>query len=205
MVRAGAVALALAIAAALVARPASRARAGAVEPASQLPGTATLTAPPAPERPPVRLHASPECEEELQARVIEDERVRTEIFDEFRAETDGERLDFLQNALASHPPLRNDPAWQERFMAVAEHDPLPERRAAALLFLQQAETVRAVHDRLLALAEHGGDLRKHALVALKGLPDRRAHDPALASLVARMLETERDPDLRALAARLSAP
>src|SRR5262245_29833454 len=111
-------------------------------------------------------------EEELEARVREDATFARELFDAFLSELDPMKMSFLQNAIASDPRLRNDPAWQDRFMKVAEADTMPERRKTALLFVQQAEAIATVRDRLYALAETG-DARAHALVALKGLPGRR--------------------------------
>ena len=113
------------------------------------------------------------AEEELEARLLEDRGFAEELFDAFRSETDPVRMSFLTNVMASDPPLRNTAAWQERFMKVAESDPVFERRAAALLFLQEAETIRPVADRMVALAENDRELCAHALAALKGLPDRR--------------------------------
>jgi hypothetical protein len=141
-------------------------------------------------------------EEEWEALVIEDPAFAERLFQAFLEEADPQKMSFLQNVLASHPPLRNSEEWQTRFMKVGESDPRMERRAAALTFLQQAETIRPVHDRMLALAEHDRELCAHALVALKGLPDRRLPDPRLAALAARIYERESDPNLRGLAIRI---
>jgi len=141
-------------------------------------------------------------EEEFEARVIEDPAFALQLFDVFLSETDPVKVSFLQNVLASHPPLRNDPEWLERFLKVAERDVRFDRRAAALLFIQQAETIRPVHDRLLALAEGDRELCAHALVALRGLPDRRLPDPRLVALAGRLAERETNPDVRGLAIRI---
>ncbi len=143
-------------------------------------------------------------EEEFEARVIEDPAFAERLFEAFLAETDPQKMSFLQNVIASHPPLRNSEEWQGRFMTVAEGDPRRERRAAAMTFLQQAETIRPVHDRMLALAETDRELMPHALVALKGLPDRRLPDSRLAELAGRIADRETDPDLRGLAIRIEA-
>lgn len=144
------------------------------------------------------------AEEELEARLLEDRAFAEELFDAFRAETDPVRMSFLANVMASDPPLRNTAAWQERFMKVAESDPVFERRAAALLFLQEAEAIRPVADRLLALAENDRELCAHALAALKGLPDRRAADPRVGTLAGRIADREPDPTLRGIALRVEA-
>lgn len=141
-------------------------------------------------------------EEELEARVVEDPGFAEKLFEAFLRETDPVRMSLLQNAIASDPRLRNDPPWQARFMKAAESDPRTERRAAALLFLQQAESIRTVHDRMLALAENDRELCAHALVALQGLPDRRLPDPRLAELAGRIADREADPNLRGLAVRI---
>lgn len=141
-------------------------------------------------------------EEELEARLSEDPAYAEALFSVFKSETDPVKLSFLQNVVASNPLLRNSAEWQDRFVKVAEADPLPERRAAALLFVQQAETIRPVRDRLFALAETPGDVRDLALVALKGLPGRRLPDARLTELAAKMIEGERDPRLRGLALRI---
>lgn len=141
-------------------------------------------------------------EEEFEARAVEDPAFALRLFDAFLSETDPVKMSFLQNVLAGHAPRRNDPEWQDRFVRVAERDPRFERRAAALLFVQQAETIRPVHDRLLALAESDRELVAHALVALKGLPDRRLPDPRLVALAGRLAERETDPNVRGLAIRI---
>lgn len=143
-------------------------------------------------------------EEVLEARLLEDRAFAEELFVAFRAETDPVRMSFLANVMASDPPLRNTAAWQERFMKVAESDPVFERRAAALLFLQEAETIRPVADRMLALAENDRELCAHALAALKGLPDRRAADPRVGALAGRIADREPDPTLRGIALRVEA-
>jgi hypothetical protein len=140
-------------------------------------------------------------EEELEARLREDRRFGEVLFDAFLLETDPMKMSFLLTALASDPRLRNDPAWQDRVMRVAEGDASLERRKTALLFVQEAEAIATVRDRMFALAE-SGEVREHALVALKGLPDRRLDDPRLRALAARIIETERDPETRGLAIRI---
>jgi hypothetical protein len=166
---------------------------------------------PLPKRDPVDVRSSlrriedgslDRIEEEFEARVIEDPAFAEALFEAFLAETDPVRLSFLQNVLASHPPLRNDPAWQSRFMKVAESDARTERRVSACVFLQQAEAVRAVRERLHALAENDRELLPHALAALKGLPDRRPADPRLAELAGRIADRDPDPFLRGLALRI---
>jgi hypothetical protein len=141
-------------------------------------------------------------EEEWEARVVEDPAFAERLFDAFLAEPDPMKMSFLQNVLASHARLRNDARWQARFMAVAEADARRERRIAALVFLQQAETIRAVDDRMLALAEGGGELRRYALVALRGLPERRLEDGRLKALCGRVAAADPDPELRGLAMRI---
>lgn len=141
-------------------------------------------------------------EEELEARLVEDPAFAEEVFQAFLEEADPVKMSFLQNAIASNPHLRNSPEWQDRFLKVAEGGDLRERRIAALLFVQQAETIRAVHDRMLALAEREAQLQPHALVALKGLPDRRLADPRLAELAGRLAESSSDPEIRGLAIRI---
>ncbi len=141
-------------------------------------------------------------EEELEARLSEDPACAEALFSVFKGETDPVKLSFLQNVIASNPLLRNSAEWQDRFVKVAEADPLLGRRAAALLFVQQAETIRPVRDRLFALAETPGEVRDLALVALKGLPGRRLPDARLLELAGRLAEGERDPLLRGLALRI---
>jgi len=140
-------------------------------------------------------------EEELEARLREDRRFGEVLFDAFLLETDPMKMSFLLSVLASDPRLRNDPAWQDRVMKVAEGDASLERRKTSLLFVQEAEAIATVRDRIFALAE-SGEVREHALVALKGLPGRRLDDPRLRALAARILETERDPEMRGLAIRI---
>ncbi len=142
-------------------------------------------------------------EEELEARLREDRRFGEVLFDAFLLETDPMKMSFLLTVLASDPRLRNDPAWQDRVMKVAEGDASLERRKTSLLFVQEAEAISTVRDRMFALAE-SGEVRQHALVALKGLPDRRLDDPRLRALAARIIETERDPEMRGLAIRIEA-
>lgn len=155
---------------------------------------------PAPARPQIReWHDLEKLEEEWMARVIDDPAFRDALFAEFLAETDPMKMSFLQNVLASNPKLRNDPAWQDKFLTVAETDPSRERRITALLFVQQAEAIGSVRERMFALAETG-DVRAYALVALAGLPDRRLRDDRLQQLAGRI--AERDPELRGLALRI---
>lgn len=141
-------------------------------------------------------------EEELEARLIEDRAFARVLFDAFRIESDPLRMSFLANVLASDPPIRNSPAWQNEFMQVAEHDVSFERRAAALLFLQQTETLRPVMDRLLTLAESDRELCPNALAALKGLPESRRPDPRVADLAGRIADRDPDPTLRGIALRI---
>jgi hypothetical protein len=141
-------------------------------------------------------------EEELQARLLEDRAFAAVLFDAFRIEPDPVMMSFLANVLASDPPVRNAAVWQERFMDVAEHDISFERRAAAMLFLQQAETIRAVMDRMLSLAENDRELCAHALAALKGLPESRRPDPRVAALAGRIADRDPDPTLRGIALRV---
>lgn len=143
-----------------------------------------------------------ELEQELEARLLEDRNFAAELFDAFRVESDPVRMSFLANLLAGDPPLRNSEAWQERFLAVAERDPSFERRAAALLFLQQAESIRAPRDRLLALAENDRELAPQTLAALRGLPERRRPDPRVPELAGRIADRETDPTLRGIALRI---
>ncbi len=174
------------------------------------PPAPSIPAPIRPERPPridVRERLTGDLaksEEELAARLLEDRAFAEELFDAFRAETDPVRMSFLANVLASDPRVRNAAAWQERFMKVAEGDPSFERRAASLIFLQEAETIRPVADRMLALAENDRELCAHALAALKGLPDRRAADPRVGALAGRIADREPDPTLRGIALRVEA-
>lgn len=141
-------------------------------------------------------------EEEWEARLAEDPAFAGELYAAFLEETDPAKLSFLSNLLASDPGLRNDPAWQDRFMTVAETDGLMDRRIPSLLFLQQAESVGTVRSRMFALIDEPGDIRFHALVSLKGLPDRRTDDPELAAAAARIAETGTDAELRGLALRI---
>lgn len=141
-------------------------------------------------------------EEELEARLSEDPAFAETVFAAFLAERDPVKMSFLQNAIASNPHLRNSPEWQDRFLKVAEGDGARERRIGALLFVQQAETIRPVHDRMLALAERDPEVQAHALVALKGLPERRLPDPRLVELAGRLADSSRDPEIRGLAVRL---
>jgi hypothetical protein len=158
------------------------------------PGPVTRPAPALPE-----TRSDPVTEEEFEARVIEDPAFADLLFAKFLDEADPVRMSFLQNVIASNPKLRNDARWQERFMTVAESDARRERRIAALLFLEQAEAISSVRDRMFALAE-AGEIREHALVALKGLPDRRLPDARLAALARRIADEE--PALRGLALRI---
>ena len=194
-------------------RKAPPARAAAPAPAEAAGPADPVVAEPAPPPPPLDLRErlarfkgeeAGRIEEELEARVIEDPEFADRLFEAFLAETDPRRMSFLQNVIASHPPLRNSDEWQGRFMKVAESDPRFERRAASMAFLQQAETIRAVHDRMLALAESDPALSFHALVSLKGLPDRRLPDPRLVELAGRIAGRETDPELRGLAIRIEA-
>lgn len=141
-------------------------------------------------------------EEELQARLLEDRAFAAVLFDAFRTEPDPVMMSFLANVMASDPPVRNAAAWQDRFMAVAKHDVSFERRAAAMLFLQQAETIRAVMDRMAALAENDREMTAHALAALRGLPESRRPDPRVAALAGRIADREPDPVLRGIALRI---
>lgn len=141
-------------------------------------------------------------EEEFEARVLEDPAFAAQLFDAFLAERDPVRMSFLQNVIASNAHLRNSPEWQARFMGVAESDERRERRIAALLFLQQAEAIAPTKDRLFLLAATGGAIRVHALLALAGLPGRRAPDPRLVELAGTLAATESDPGLVGLALRI---
>ncbi|HXG61166.1 MAG TPA: hypothetical protein VNO22_07330 [Planctomycetota bacterium] len=143
-------------------------------------------------------------EERLLARLREEPSFEDAVFQAFLQEPDPMWMSFLQNLLAADPRRRNAPAWQDRFARVAETESVAARRRAALLFLQQAETVGPVRDRLFALAEQS-DLRGPALLALKGLPGRRPADPDLDRLAARRADVDPDPAVRALAARLARP
>ncbi len=176
------------------------------------PGTAADPTEPAPrEFPPVdiagRLTNFEEgdigkIEEEWEARLMEDPKFADQMFQAFLAEPDPTKQSFLQNLLATQPHLRNSPEWQDRFMGLAENDPDTNRRAAALLFLQQAESIRSVRDRLVSLVEHGRDIRVEALVTLDGLPERRGKDPQLVELAGRLAESDPDPVLRGVALRI---
>jgi truncated hemoglobin YjbI len=168
-----------------------------------------VPAPPSP--PPIDIRARlarlegdeiPRLEEEFEARLLEDPAFAKALFDAFLSETDPSKLSFLQNILAGDPRLRNSAEWQERFMNLAETDLLRERRITALLFIQQAETIRAVRDRLFTLAQTGGELRANALIALKGLPGHRMADADLSALAARIADAPGDPHLRGLALRI---
>jgi hypothetical protein len=141
-------------------------------------------------------------EERLLARLREEPSFEEAVFQAFLQEPDPMWMSFLQNLLAADPRRRNAPAWQDRFARVAEAEPVAARRRAALLFLQQAETVGPVRDRLFTLAERS-DLRGPALLALKGLPGRRPTDPDLDRLAARLAHVDPDPAVRALGARLA--
>ena len=141
-------------------------------------------------------------EEEWEARLMEDPKFADQLFEAFLVEPDPTKQSFLQNLLATQPHLRNSPAWQDRFMGLAENDPDTNRRAAALLFLQQAESVRAVRDRLVSLVEHGRDVRVEALITLDGLPERRGKDAQLVELAGRLAESDPDPVLRGVALRI---
>ncbi len=141
-------------------------------------------------------------EQEWELRLLQDPAFAGRLFEAFRDETDPMKMSFLQNILAGSPAIRNDPAWQDNFLAVAENGATAERGMPALLFLQQAERIDAVRDRLYALAERGGGLRANALITLKGMPDRRPPDPRLAETAGRIADTERDPRLRGLALRI---
>lgn len=142
-------------------------------------------------------------EQEWEARLIEDPGFAEELFAAFLEETDPMKMSFLQTVIASNPKLRNSPYWQDRFMTVAERDADPKRRITALLFVQQAESISSVRDRLYTLAETNRDLTQYVLVTLKGLPDRRSSDPRLAEFANRIFDTEADPELRGLALRIS--
>jgi hypothetical protein len=141
-------------------------------------------------------------EADLEAQLLEDHGVADLLFDAFRRETDPVKMSFLANVLASDPPLRNAEAWQDRFLSLAERDPSFERRAAALLFLQQAETLRPVLDRMLSLAENDRELSPNTLAALKGLPEQRRPDPRVGALAGRIADREPDPVLRGIALRI---
>lgn len=186
----------------------SPAPAAIVAPASEPARPAERPGPPAPpvslkERLAVADRADlAEFEEELQARLLEDRAFAAVLFDAFRNEADPVMMSFLANVMASDPPVRNAAAWQDRFMAVAERDVSFERRAAAMLFLQQAETIRAVMDRMAALAENDREMTAHVLAALKGLPESRRPDPRVAALAGRIADRDPDPVLRGIALRI---
>lgn len=146
--------------------------------------------------------AIPALEREFEARLRAESGFEEAVYDAFKSQEDPMWMSFLQNRLAADPKRRNSPAWQDRFMGLVENDSRLERRKSALLFLQQAESIQAVRERLFRLAENGGDLRRHALVTLKGLPGRRLPDPRLAALAARIADHDPDPELRGLALRI---
>ena len=140
-------------------------------------------------------------QEKCQARLREDPGFSDELFGAFMSESDPMWMSCFQNVLAVDPRRRNSRSWQERFVNVAEFDPSLDRRKTALLFLQQAESIGPVRARLLGLAQ-GGDLRLHALVALKGLPGRRLPDVGVTTLAAHMADHDPDPAVRGVAIRV---
>jgi len=141
------------------------------------------------------------CGKDFEARLRSEPAFADRVFETFRSTGDPVRMSFLQNLLAEDPRRRNSTSWQLCFVRVAEADGRPERRKAALLFLQQAESIGGIREKLFALAAEGQD-RKQALAALKGLPGRRLADSGLRDLASRLSETDSDPDIRHVALRI---